>query len=835
MIFADENLYEYEDPYIYPHDEPDDCGNPPSDTEDDPDPVPVNNTRQLKTQCWQKGESRLQAVLAVLSCMTSHNLNLPLFLEALFYGDRDCHSDRRCIYARTSLTASDEFSTLLKVWYKPPRRPDQKKGKRPTGGTHAMEEFALKCVSDRIDADLQKSVPLFLSSPEDFSEESLLNTDLTKLRLQVQSTNHSLWTLLQRAAYTESQQLRNKHKNPDMVSVNTVLMMIAQIQYTRSSRRARLQKLWAIYLKSCGLSARAFDALHTLGIVMSHKWTANALHQLSDRAIELVRNLILVRAWNMQHDNLNVARRAFSQRLHNQSHFISATAGTVWVHPEHVKLSPDINRIYQKFLRENRSTLFDIEPLVVGDPVQDQQINLVYVNIVLQVLLQRPEFQDYYKEHCNDPALSPPEPVCQLSGGEENVVRGFILRTIDQEEASYDGTMKVIEAFLRELELSSPEETVKTGLERLIPWLGDQLTVDRIRGMWRYRHEDDNSFERLDFIIPIFGWFHLIMAFAKSLHDQYLGTSSTAGGLRHAFDLLNRKGLITPSIKGPFWHHLDEAIHHISEAHFLASWLAITESKNISDLTSFSPSMLKTFAQELVRCQASRGAVEKERNDPVLSQMIMWNVDVLPYLDLRQAIKSGDVGRMENLLPTLALRFNGGNNSNYFGEVIGLLQGLKQEWPEEIRNYIRRWCWIFTRTGKSDSWLAFDLGQEENICDIKYTYKSSGPGATIDYIGDISPAIPTMRNVQRHVESQFKTSSRGAKHGVPDKTKDVELLLSNYTTNALHLSRPGRKGYGDHKAKDIMTAGAANIENKINAWFEKRTLSRSEQEDFGDR
>ncbi|KAJ3848826.1 hypothetical protein EV368DRAFT_48535, partial [Lentinula lateritia] len=69
-----------------------------------------------------------------------------------------------------------------------------------------------------------------------------------------------------KAAYTLKQEKPNKHKDPDMIILN----IISQLQYTRSYHRRRVTKLWSIYLKSSGLSAQAFDAMHALGITMSH-------------------------------------------------------------------------------------------------------------------------------------------------------------------------------------------------------------------------------------------------------------------------------------------------------------------------------------------------------------------------------------------------------------------------------------------------------------------------------------------------------------------------------------------------------------------------------------
>ncbi|KAJ3845740.1 hypothetical protein EV368DRAFT_90182 [Lentinula lateritia] len=331
------------------------------------------------------------------------------------------------------------------------------------------------------------------------------------------------------------------------------------------------------------------------------------------------------------------------------------------------------------------------------------------VDIVLQFLLSTPEFVQYLETHCNDPDLAHPPPVMQLEGGPENIVNGFITPTQDQEEASYEGTLKVMINLLHDLHLNTADEQKKTGLSQFIVWLGDQLTTDHLHTLWHLRAEDHNSFDHFDWMLPLFGWFHLIMAFANSLHKQYLGTSATIGSLHYAFDILKRKDLLSTATKGPFWHHLDEAIHHIAEAHFLASWLAVAEVGKITDLTECTPHILCKLAIRLIEEHSSQKAfhnldkLPKAKQDPVKQQWIMWNVDVLPYLDLRAAVKKGDVGRMENLLPILLFHFAGGGNSNYMGKILNLLQGLQQEWPEDVRMHGRKWCWVFTCTGKPDS------------------------------------------------------------------------------------------------------------------------------------
>jgi hypothetical protein len=229
------------------------------------------------------------------------------------------------------------------------------------------------------------------------------------------------------------------------------------------------------------------------------------------------------------------------------------------------------------------------------------------IYFVLHLLIDSPEFEDY--EGRSAAAFDPPTPVHKLPTGPENATIGNIMHTVPYEETSYDGTIRCMLEWFRQLLLDSDDEQKRTALERIIAWLGDQLTVERLRGLWKYRHEDYNSYDRMDWMIPVFGWFHLVMALAGSLHKQYLSTSANVGSLRQAFDILNRKGLISQATKGPFWHNLDEAVKHVSEAHFRACWLVVGNVESIGDLKTQSPTQLRLLATRIIREHASREAL----------------------------------------------------------------------------------------------------------------------------------------------------------------------------------------------------------------------------------
>lgn len=111
----------------------------------------------------------------------------------------------------------------------------------------------------------------------------------------------------------------------------------------------------------------------------------------------------------------------------------------------------------------------------------------------------------------------------------------------------------------------------------------------------------------------------------------------------------------------------------------------------LADLRSKSPTELFQLANKIITSMASSDAMEhqdskvKTQRDELLRQSAMWNRDVLRYLELHEAMKKGDVGRMEDMLPYLLFRFIGGRNSKYAIEILELLQCLHFEWPKELQ------------------------------------------------------------------------------------------------------------------------------------------------------
>jgi hypothetical protein len=340
-----------------------------------------------------------------------------------------------------------------------------------------------------------------------------------------------------------------------------------------------------------------------------------------------------------------------------------------------------------KVLTVGTQRAFDLKAFLSGrgsEKAADLQVKAQAKYRILQFLLESPVFAAFGGRE--SPLLAVPPPVHQLPCGTENTVDQFILHTADIEEASYDGNMRVLEEWLQQLQMGTLDEKKKLE-DCLIPIVDDQLTIECLHKMASFRHEDDNTYKHMDYILLVIGWFHLVVMFMHSVLKQYLGTSSGIG-LRRAFDLMNQKNLTKPHMEGPYWHHLDKALCHVMEALSLASWLHVSGAHKLEDLTSKSPKELVVLAEHVhAECVSRLGLLNKGGADMVneyRQHSVMFLANILAYCDLHEAITIGDVGRMEDLLKPILLHFAGGENPKYTIEVLKVLQGLKHEWTPEV-------------------------------------------------------------------------------------------------------------------------------------------------------
>lgn len=384
------------------------------------------------------------------------------------------------------------------------------------------------------------------------------------------------------------------------ILLQIVLMIISMLVYTHSHHSSQIQKLFAVYLKFRGLSAKAFNTLHALAFTMSHKWMADTVGKISKAVMEEVIDLMEKYQWLISHDNVNIPFQVFSQWLDNFKEFRSGSAAMVYIKHSAAVLSDSIGQDLQECRAQGIK-----EPLTAQDilNIAQESYPRIYKQAtyhVLKFLLDSPEFDLSSYDARKKAKFVPPPPVHELPCGEDHVTLQYLLGTVNIPEASYEDNEHLLKEWFKQLGLDNLEDRRKLGLRKIIAWVGDQLTVDWLHGLYLFHGEDSNSFKRMDWLVLVFGWLHLQMAFINSLQKQYMGTSS-GRGVMHTVNLLNRKGLTNDNVKGPYHHDMEEAIYHMLEAHLLVDWLKVSGASSLHELCNKTPQELFELADELVR------------------------------------------------------------------------------------------------------------------------------------------------------------------------------------------------------------------------------------------
>ena len=142
-------------------------------------------------------------------------MTLSLFLDALSWGDESCTANDRVHYAHTGLLVSKELPNILVRWYKPPC--NKNKGPCPVGTHQAMQTFAIDCVLQQLDQEMECAASLFSLLPSQLSKTHLISFDFNAFTLRLRTQCPMAWRVVERMSYSNSQCSCNTHKSPDMI------------------------------------------------------------------------------------------------------------------------------------------------------------------------------------------------------------------------------------------------------------------------------------------------------------------------------------------------------------------------------------------------------------------------------------------------------------------------------------------------------------------------------------------------------------------------------------------------------------------------------------------
>lgn len=439
----------------------------------------------------------------------------------------------------------------------------------------------------------------------------------------------------------------------------------------------------------------AFNLLQQAGIVVSYSTIVSAVEQMSkEKRIQAI-EAALTHPIVVVHDNIRLKFPVQSQRGNNQTVTDNGTAMSIIVLPDSARAFFDADD-FGPFLRKLKAQRIagTAPQLSWGDISSLDRMKRVRSDYVIDMLdfLRMVPGMNESKVLKSEILARVPGPQ-QLPHGKEHRSKMYMLPTVDIEEMTYSGNSQIIPFVLKYLKLTDGEARDKLAIERLIPWVGDQRTVQRCRGMQWFRAEDRNSIDRFEPLIFLFGGFHCEMALAAGVFETSRGSSS-GSTFAHDVILLSRTGLnASMNKKRPNFHTVDEFLLHQAEARFRGIFLAETGSADDVELFAWVENHTADEVLELAKKihaeHASSGALyrlaQSNSTDEVRPTTIIQNRDLLLYYAYRVANKHGRIDRIEDLMPELMTYFAGSGNSNYAREVYEFLQLITHECTPNVR------------------------------------------------------------------------------------------------------------------------------------------------------
>ncbi|KAL0563513.1 hypothetical protein V5O48_018552 [Marasmius crinis-equi] len=204
----------------------------------------------------------------------------------------------------------------------------------------------------------------------------------------------------------------------------------------------------------------------------------------------------------------------------------------------------------------------------------------------------------------------------------------------------------------------------------------------------------------------------------------------------------------------------------------------------------------------------SQASSTKDPKEDVLHQNIRLLFRDLLYLrELDSAMKTGDVGRIRDILPNLMALFRGCGSAKYAIELLHFLDNLKQIWPKEFGIIVLENL-LVNLEGHDDSFLGVDMNIEHIINEVKKLYAAKGIYASWDRLGDLSAAIRSLIAIKKSMRSMMETAYQKKEHTDADTTASVWKVVDAIEEYGLLKFNPDRKVDVEVKATpDLLSEG----------------------------
>ncbi|KAK3817844.1 MAG: hypothetical protein J3R72DRAFT_43438 [Linnemannia gamsii] len=526
---------------------------------------------------------------------------------------------------------------------------------------------------------------------------------------------------------------------------------IAAVLIFMSSQKVNaFQTIMGIFLHCTGCPKRVLEVLSGLGLSVSYSQVQKGLRSLTKDAQEQIKEAVTKHDWYIVYDNINIANKHHHQRADKRDTFDNGTAATLILFPSDKDQSPAASPALFRPENERLEPTAELFFPKFIDMEVFQHVSRSHVSAAIVRSLSKG----------STTTAIPIVPIEKLDIGKTAL---FPLQTMKLDESTIAGNLAVLERITQTgLQLpkkwfSDPKNTI---------FAGDQMTVSRLLTLKIHRIVDTDPYHSLAWVHPTLQLFHLSMNLCGTIFKTHYGSPGFPGTLASINIFLGRKRL---SKEKQEFKAADELLRIVFDAmvQLLCESLRQGGTSDEPDIPKFTETIANSF------CGSPSPSLFDLPCTTVNTNALFFLRDVAVHIELTEAIKAGDIGRIRHLLPIITMMMHGGGNTNYALELLRLLYGIRHLWTDEWATRVLS-SMLVNPKGVDGGWMATDMLQENHNYLLKSIFSSKGSNMSWEYLRDaISTNIRTFQAISRMFEKEVGVGSCSTKHQKPSTASDI--------------------------------------------------------------
>ncbi|KAF9122644.1 hypothetical protein BG015_005493, partial [Linnemannia schmuckeri] len=513
------------------------------------------------------------------------------------------------------------------------------------------------------------------------------------------------------------------------------------------------QTVMGLFLHSTGCPKRVVEVLSGLGLSVSYSQVQNVLRSLTKDAQEQIKEAVKKFEWYVVYDNINIANKHHHQRADKRDTFDNGTAATLILFPSD-KDQP----------LAAPPALFRPE-----DKRPEPKVELFFPKDVdLEV------FQQVSRSHVSTAILrSLPEgstavaiPIIPIKKLDIHKTALLPLQTMKLDESTIAGNLAVLER-ITQVGLQLPKSWFAKPKNTI--FAGDQMSVSRLLTLKVHRVVDTDPYHSLAWVHPTLQLFHLSMNLCGTIFRTHYGIPGSPGTLASISIFMGRKRL---SKEKQEFKSADELLRIVFDAmvQMLCESLRQGGISDELDIPKFTDTITSSFCGQPSPSLFGLPCTTANTN------ALLFLRDVAVHIELTEATKGGDIGRISHLLPIITMMMHGGGNTNYALELLRLLYGIRHLWTDDWATRVLS-SMLVNPKGVDGGWMATDMLQENHNYLLKSIFSSKGSNMTWEYLRDsISTNIRTFQAISRMFEREVGVGSSSTKHKKPSTASEISKI-----------------------------------------------------------